>query len=267
MALALVTMPTRASAQAINATEDVVAGTASRILTGMGTEDIEVESDFAIIDWTPFVGQQGDAFDFLPTDNTVTFRNSGEIFNADFAVLNRILPDLNGNMVVFDGTVLSRIFDAQGVNPDGVAGGTVAFYSPTGIMIGSSAVFDVGNLILTSLEPDDANFADFATNGAPLLLGTGDAAPQSITVQPNAQFVATAENSYLAMVSAQIQMFGTTDINGSQAYVGGEVVSLTVSNGLFDIAIPVGSSVDTPIEFNGDIGGPSSTGVGDNHLI
>ncbi|MGB7371070.1 beta strand repeat-containing protein [Erythrobacter sp.] len=267
MALALVTMPTRASAQAINATEDVVAGTASRILTGMGTEDIEVESDFAIIDWTPFVGQQGDAFDFLPTDNTVTFRNSGETFNADFAVLNRILPDLNGNMVVFDGTVLSRIFDAQGVNPDGVAGGTVAFYSPTGIMIGSSAVFDVGNLILTTLEPDDANFADFATNGAPLLLGTGDAAPQSITVQPNAQFVATAENSYLAMVSAQIQMFGTTGINGSQAYVGGEVVSLTVSNGLFDIAIPVGSSVDTPIEFNGDIGGPSSTGVGDNHLI
>ena len=62
-------------------------------------------------------------------------------------------------------------------------------------------------------------------------------------------------------------MAGDAYINGSVAYVAGEQVSLTYNGGLFDIQVPVGTSVERAIVHTGTTGGPSSTGSGDNHLI
>lgn len=256
LAIGLLLMPSMASAQAIQATDSVQSGVVERIITGSTTETIEVSSDTAVIDWTPLEDGQGNALDFLPTGHEVTFENGSVV--TDFAVLNRILPSTNGDIAVFDGTVISRL--------NGTPGGTVAFYSPTGILVGSNALFDVGNLILTTLDVNLASFDDFAINGASLALG-GQPTTARIEISPGAQILATAENSFFAVTAAEIQMFGTSNVNGSQAYVAGETVNITVSNGLFDIQIPVGTTAAEPIVFNGNVGGPSSTGVGDNHLI
>ena len=264
LGVALAAAPQSASAQAIQATENVTNGAATRIFTGTGTETIRVDTDTAVIDWTPDENGAGDALDFLPTNNVVTYRNGPN--NSDFAVLNRILPSTNGNIVVFDGTVLSQLFDTGTGGLIG-PGGTVAFYSPTGIFIGDNAVFDVGNLILTTLDPDLASFDDFALNGGQLQLIGVDASTDQIIIQPGAQITASAENSYFAVAAAEIRMLGTSDVNGSTAFIGGEIVNLTVSNGLFDIEIPVGSASTVPIVLDGDVGGPSSTGPGDNHLL
>ncbi len=254
LAMGLALMPSMASAQAIQATDSVQSGSATRIITGSTTEIISVSTDTAVIDWTPLEDGQGNALDFLPTGHEVEFRSV-----TDFAVLNRILPSANGNIAVFDGTVITQV-------GEGGSGGTVAFYSPTGILVGSNAVFDVGNLILTTLDVDLASFDDFAINGGALALG-GQPTTARIEISPGAQILASAENSFFAVTAAEIQMFGTSNVNGSQAYVAGETVNITVSNGLFDIQIPVGTTVAQPIVFNGNVGGPSSTGVGDNHLI
>ncbi len=261
MAIGLMMAPERASAQAFQATENVVSGDVFRAPEPT-TDIIEVNTPTAVIEWTPDEDGVGNALDFLPVDNTATFRNGPSV--SDFAILNIILPAANGNVTVFDGTVISQLTDPfTGAMS---SGGTVVFYSPTGIFVGDNAVFDVGNLILTTLEPDQASFDAFATAGGTLIQG-GTPTTATIAINPGAQITASAENSYFAVTAAEISMFGTADINGSHAYVAGEAVNLTVSNGLFDIEIPVGTSAANAITLDGNVGGPSSTGVGDNHLI
>ncbi|QIQ85378.1 hypothetical protein [Erythrobacter sp.] len=267
LALSLTLASEKAQAQAFQATESVVQGSATRIVTGTNSETIQVETPTAVIDWTPDEDNAGNALDFLPTGATATFTNNGSSNpGADFAVLNRILPAANGNITVFDGTVISRIVDLA--NGTSVPGGTVAFYSPTGILVGGNASFDVGNLILTTLDPDPASFDAFTTAAGTLVLDAGDALDGRIQIDAGAQILASAENSYFAAVGAEVQVLGTTNVNGSQAYVAGSLVNLRFSNGLFDIEVPFGTALAGQVmELDGDIGGPSSTGAGDNHLI
>lgn len=264
MAMGMMFSADRAEAQAINATETFVQGSGNRILNGRGSETIEIDTPVAVIDWTPTEDGAGNALDFLPTGTVVTYENSPSNLGS-FAVLNRILPATNNNVAVIDGTVVSQLRDAMGAT---TPGGTVAFYSPTGLLIGGNASFDVGNLILTTLDIDLASFDAFAQSGGTLSLALGPNGPQSITINPGASFTASEENSYFVVTAAQIEMFGTTNINGTQAFVAGDEVMLTLNNGLFDIQVPVGTASATPINIDGNVGGPSSTGVtGDNHLI
>ncbi|AOL22789.1 filamentous hemagglutinin family N-terminal domain-containing protein [Erythrobacter litoralis] len=262
LALSLAISAEKAQAQAFQGNESVAQGNAFRTVTGTNSETITVDTPTAVIDWQPI-----DGVDFLPTGAVVTFQNNGsDSPGADFAVLNRILPTALGGVVVLDGTVVSRIVDFQ--TGSEVAGGTVAFYSPTGILVGGNASFDVGNLILTTLEPDLASFDAFTTAGGTLQLNGGASPTARIQIDAGAQITASAENSYFAAIAADLQMLGTSTVNGSQAYVAGEVVNLTFSNGLFDIEVPIGAALGGQVmELNGNVGGPSSTGVGDNHLI
>ena len=264
MALALVlAVPQRADAQAINASGTVVQGTAGIDDMVPGETTISVFSRTAVIDWTPAEDNNGDALDFLPT-NTTAFFLAGDS-NPDFAVLNRILPSTNGNVVVMDGTVISRIFDQSG-NP--LPGGFVAFYSPTGILIGSNATFDVGSLLLTTLEPDLASFQNFVENNGTLALAASPGSTARIQIDSGAQIIASPENAFFSVVAADVQMSGSSIINGSQAYVAGEVVNLRFSNGLFDIEIPTGTAASgTVLQLDGSVSGPASNGPGDNHVI
>ncbi|MEE4316537.1 MAG: hypothetical protein V2I74_06095 [Erythrobacter sp.] len=262
IALALVLAHGKAEAQAINAEGTVVDGVAFFDDPAPGQTVIDVVTDTAIIDWDPFVDNNGDALDFLPTGNTVTF-TSGQLPN--FAVLNRILPTANGNIVVMDGTVLSRVRDQAG---NSVPGGFVAFYSPTGILVGSNATFDVGSLLLTTLDPTTDSFPGFAQGSGPLELVGAQGSTARIQINQGAQITASADNSFFAVVAADVQMAGTALVNGSHAYVAGELVNLTFSNGLFNIEIPVGTAVGgTVLDLAGTIGGPSSAGAADNHMI
>ena len=262
LALALALAPKGAQAQGIDATGSVVVGSAE--ITNLSTTEtlVEVFDPTVVIDWAPNENAAGDAADFIRTGALARFEGPSL---TNFAVLNRILPSTNGNIAVIDGTVLSRVLDpaSGGLVP----GGFVAFYSPTGILIGNNATFDVGSLMLTTLNITDANFQNFASNGFMQMQGaTGSTA--RIQINPGAQITALAENSFFAVVAADVQMLGTARINGSHAYVAGEVVNLSFSNGLFNISVPVGTAdTGTVMELNGNIGGPSSNGAGDNHMI
>ncbi len=262
LAAGLLALPEQAQAQAFQATPTIVSGTATLDRTVDGIETIEVTSPTVVINWTPLEDAFGNALDFLPDGHIATFQDAPA--QGGFAALNRILPSTNNNVVVFDGTVLSRLQDvAGGLTP----GGTVAFHSPNGIMVGSSAVFDVGSLLLTTLDPDQTSFNNFATAGGTLNLIGNTATTALISIAPGAQIQASPENSFFAVAAAEIQMQGTARINGSHAYVAGEIVNLTYTNGLFDIQVPLGTSVANAININGNVGGPSSTGAGDNHMI
>src|SRR6201999_2980427 len=89
-------------------------------------------------------------FTFLPAGNTITFQNGTNpltgALNPDFAILNRIQTNVPSR---FDGHIVSQLRDASGTLS---RGGTVLFSSPGGIIVGATAVFDVGNLVLTTLD-------------------------------------------------------------------------------------------------------------------
>lgn len=262
MAAALALTSQQAAAQAFNATPTVVDGNATIDRSVTGQDTITVETDTAVIDWEPILGQQGEALTFLPEGNTATYQDLPGA--GGFAVLNRILPTPNGDVVVFDGTVITRLQDASGGFS---SGGSVAFYSPTGILVGPTAVFDVGNLLLTTLDPDLNSFAEFATGGGSLDMFGATGQTTGVTIQPGAQIIASGEGSFFAVVAPFVDMGGTSTVNGTTAYVAGEQVSMTFSNGLFDIVVPVGTSVPGAVVHTGTSTGPASTGVGDNHLI
>lgn len=264
LALSIAATPERATAQAFQATPTVTDGGATIDRSIVGQDTISADTPTVVIDWTPDEDNSGNALDFLPAGNTAIFQNGVNIPDTPFSVLNRILPSTNGNIAVIDGTVISQIIDGNGASRPG---GFVAFYSPTGILIGNNAVFDVGSLMLTTLDPDPATFGSFAGGGSPLTLvgAAGSTAP--IIVNPGAGIIASEENSFFVAAAAEVQMFGTALVNGSHAYIGGEVVTVTFNNGLFDIQVPVGSNSATPITIDGDVGGPSSTGAGDDHII
>jgi hypothetical protein len=258
LALALALSPQRAAAQGIDATGNVVFGSA--LITDPTANEtlVEPRSQTVVIDWTP-----NNAGNFIRTGALARFESSQL---PNFAVLNRILPDNSGNVAVIDGTVIARAFDP---NTGGlVPGGFVAFYSPTGILVGNNASFDVGQLLLTTLDVSNTDFQNFAEFGGTMALAGAQGSTARIQINNGATITATPENSFFAVVAADVQMLGTAYINGSHAYVAGEVVGLRFSNGLFDISVPVGTAAGgTVMELAGNIGGPSSNGVGDNHMI
>ncbi len=262
VALALILAPERAAAQGIQASGNVVLGSANIVDTGPTTTQVSLLTPTVVIDWTPTEDVNGDALDFIPTGSTGIFRSN---VTPDFAVLNRILPSTNNNVMTIDGSVLSQFISAVGAAS---TAGLVAFSSPTGIVIGNNAVFDIGRLLLTTHDISNFWFQNFASGGNLLLNGTSGTTAR-VQINPGAQITAAPENAFFAVVAADIEMSGNSQVNGSQAFVVGEVVNLSFSNGLFNISVPVGTSASGQVlTVNGTVGGPSSTGVtGDNHMI
>jgi filamentous hemagglutinin family protein len=199
--LAVVAAPERATAQstqgAFLGNPTVVSGAATRQVTGSGTETITVGTNNAIINWTP-IDTTSPIVNFLPAGHTATFQNGANVTN--FAVLNRILPSAPGQIVALNGTVISQLQSEAG----NVRGGTVAFYTPNGLVIGSTAVFDVGSLVLTTLDP--ANFGAFASGNFSRFTASNPSS--SIVVQPGAQINALQPGSVVAMLSPRVEMGG-----------------------------------------------------------
>lgn len=261
LALALAMAPQDAQAQGIQATGNVVFGSAQIDNSVPSQTTVNSFSQTVVINWTPNQDGNGNALTFLPNNATALFQTTAF---PDFAVLNRILPAPNGNIAEINGAVISRFQNAAG--GPATPAGFVAFYSPTGLLIGNTATFDVGKLLLTTLNTTDTDFQNFAEFGGNMTLTAGTTA--QIQIRPGANIIASPENAFFAVVAADVEMFGTARINGSHAYVAGDVVNLQYSNGLFNISIPVGTSAAGEVmTLNGNIGGQSSTGAGDNHMI
>ena len=128
--------PQSAHAQALGAFRGTVTGTTGTVTrnpVSNTAETITVGSSTATINWSPSGQQQGGGtLDFLPSGNTATFTSAQGI--TDYTVLNRIVPD-SGQPIALNGHVVSTL---QGTS---TTGGNVWFYSPNGIVVGSSAVF------------------------------------------------------------------------------------------------------------------------------
>ncbi len=251
-----------ASAQSFNGTGTVVEGDAV-ISEGSGTTTITLETQSAVIDWTP------DDDNILPfqdiafqdTGTTATFTNGTGI--SSFAVLNRILPSDVTRRIRFDGNIISTIQDGLG----GVAtGGTVFFYSPGGIIIGPNAVIDVGSLGLTTAAPVTDGSGTFIINNQ--VQFQQSLSEGVIAIDPGAQINALNEGSYVALFAPRIDQLGDIAVNGSAALVSGEAGSITFSpDGLFDIEVTIGSDAGIGIDHRGTTGGPGSSGAGDNHRV
>ena len=246
-----------AQAQAFQATPVVVQGNATIDRNTPGFDFITATAGTdPVIDWTPFEDGFGNALIFLPNGNTAIFQN--QIDSGEYTILNRILPSTNNNIVVMDGSVIGRLQTSSG----NVPGGTVIFYSPTGLLIGSNATFDIGKLILTSMDLvafDDVNqILEFV--GAP-----GSTA--RVEVQAGAQITGIADDSAVMLAAPQVIQNGLVSVNGTAAYVAAESVTIQYTDGLLDFVIPVGTTVANAIIHNGTTTGPSSTGAGDNHMI
>jgi filamentous hemagglutinin family protein len=262
-ALALGAAAQRAGAQtapqqpAFQASMTVASGQATRTITGSGTETITIETPSAILNWQPTSTAPGTIL-FLPDKHTATFQNGQNV--TDFAVLNRISTN---QTIQFDGMVRSQLIG--GAAP--VTGGTVLFSSPGGIILGETAVFDVGKLVLTTLLVDDDNGTFISGDGTIRFRGGDDFPNSQIFTFAGSRIEALSQGSWVAMVSPRVDHRGAVRVNGSAAYIGAESVDMRVNNGLFDIVVNVGSSHVVPVRHLGSTGGPRSDGAGDHHRI
>lgn len=258
-AAALLAQPQPAAAQAFQATPITVVGSIDRQITSGTTETIEINSSQALITWLPD-DDFSNPFIFLPENHVATFRNGAN--TSDFVVLNRISSTVPNR---FDGTVLSRIqFGSLPETP----GGTILFSSPGGIIVGETGLFDVGNLVLTTLDVVEFEPGNIISpSGGFAFVGGEDFPNAAVLTEPGSRIIATAANSYVAMAAPRILNGGSVDVDGSTAYIAGEALEFTVNQGLFDITVTTGSDNAVPIEHTGTTSGPASNGGTDHHRI
>lgn len=202
-----------------------------------GQTTVTVTAPTAIVNWRPNDTTAGPTpINFQAAGTTATFEGIG-----DFAILNRILPSgpATGRSVLLNGTINGLIGSGTQVQ-----GGSVWFYSPGGLVIGSQAVIDVGSLGLSALDITDNDFLN-GDNAFSFAAAANSRA--AITIDPGANISATtlsSAGSYVALVAPRIKMGGTVSVDGSAAYVAAEAVDISISGGLFDIAVTTGSAVD-----------------------
>ncbi|MES2147389.1 MAG: hypothetical protein V4491_06020, partial [Pseudomonadota bacterium] len=245
-----VAVPRDAYAQAFNGT--MSSPDASQTSLGSGTETITVTAPTATIDWT------ASSNDFLPLNNTATFTSSSGI--TDYTVLNRVTPADASNPIQLNGNVISTLQGSSTI------GGNIWFYSPSGIIVGAKATFDVGGLLLTSLT------TTLTTNGpngfsASFSKETGDGGPIRILGGSTGYINALQAGSYVALVGPSIEQAGDVRVNGSVAYVAGEAVTMVMDNGLFDIKINVGTDDPNGIIHTGSTTGPANVTNGKMYLL
>ncbi|HUQ13913.1 MAG TPA: hypothetical protein VM055_06525 [Novosphingobium sp.] len=261
IATALVVGSGAARAQSLQGSSNVVAGSAN-VTTGPGTTTVDVTSPSAVIDWTPFDTAINNfaGIGFQAANTTATFQSV-----SNFAVLNRIIPVDPTRPIQFDGNVISRI---QGASP--VPGGTVFFYSPGGIIVGSTAVFDVGNLGLTSAAPvfdTNGNFID--ANGR-VSFSQAAIAGSFVHLRTGSSITASPAGSFVAVVAPRVLFDGNINVNGSAALVAADAVDITFrTSGLFDIQVTSGSSSTANggqvLGTTGTITGPAGSGLANSH--
>ena len=237
-----------------------ITGSVVRTPTSPTAETITIGSHTASINWVPSdqrIG--GGTIDFLPTGNIATFTSANGI--ADYTVLNRIVPIDVNRPISLNGSILATL---QGTH---AIGGKVWFYSPGGIVIGASAVFDVGGLLLTT-----DHIADFSADptgfSAQFRGGSPPSLPASrIQILPGARINALQRGSYVALVAPRVEQGGNIRVDGSAAYVAGEQLTMTMNHGLFDIQLDVGTSDPNGIVHTGETTGRGNAGPDGRHSI
>ncbi len=264
LAVALAAGPSPAAAQSF-------AGTGAFTNPAHGTIDnsvpntttVTVNQDQSVINWTPIDnGTGGGAINFQPQDTTAIFQNNPDLV-GDFAVLNRINVADNSRAVALNGSIQGMV--------NGQTGGAIYFYSPSGFVVGATAVINVGSLVLSaspiSFDQDTGIFID-TNDGSKVSFGLADNPNAQINTVDGSQIFALNEGSYVALVAPRVGHGGSISVNGGAALVGAEAATITFrTSGLFDIRVDAGTTDANGVGVNGDISGPASTGSGDNHRV
>lgn len=256
LATAMIANAPVARAQSFQGTVSSTVGSVS-VVNGTNTTTVTVSSPSAVINWTPNdQAATGGPINFQATGTTATFTNNPS-GTGNFAVLNRIVPVGSTRPIQFNGSVVSTL---QGAAAGGVPGGTVFFYSPGGILLGASAVFNVGNLGLTTLNLANDASGNFDTSGD-YIFQQATVAGAQVNVLSGAQINAPVEGSYVALVAPSVVNGGTINVNGSAALVAADAASITFTpSGLFDIQVDAGTSATgTVVANNGTITGPAAS--------
>ena len=245
-------------------------GGAAGVTHGTDLTTISLNPGNTIINWTPTdnATNNGVAISFQNAGTTANFTSTG-----NFAVLNNILPQDTSRAISMSGTVNGLV--------GGTQGGSIYFYSPSGFLIGNSAVFNVGSLALSALPI--TNFANVGATGYGSLTFGQALNPDAAIVMdgtinafipPPVGFPGPGGNGYVAMVAPRVVHNGEITANGSTALVAAEAATITFSTDmLFDISVTVGTDARDSegdlhgVEVNGDIGGPTPTGSGDKQGI
>ena len=226
-AVAPVAVPTSAA----QGTPAFAQGTGS-VFEGQNNTAINVDQAETIINWSTFDNAAIDAdpryINFLPADASLSFNGDFD----DYVVLNRVFstPSNAGDHrgIAFLGDVRSFSF-GEGT------GGDIWFYSPGGILVGSTASFNVGSLMLTT---SDVN----AISGDIISFGGVTDPNSSVIIRNGATIDALNANGYVAVWAPRVEQGGNVNVAGAAAYVAGESGTLTInSGGLFNIAVTVGS--------------------------
>jgi filamentous hemagglutinin family protein len=218
------------------------------IVRNTDLDTITVKQPSVIINWTPDDNAGSGTIDFLPTGSTAIFRNDDSL-QGGFTVLNRIVPSDTSRTVALNGNVLGRLYDSGGslIGP----GGNIWFYSPGGILVGSGASFDVGGLVLST-----------ANLGLGSGIGTTADSAAGRTVRIDGDITAT---SYVGVIAPRIEQAGSVDAGGSVAYVAAERANITFNGDLFDISVPVGTTVTSALTHSGttnvDVGSGEQRGI------
>ena len=223
---------------------------------------VTVNGAQTVINWTPDdTAPSGGPIDFLPETSNLEFYGTG-----DYTVLNRFIgPAAAARPVALNGTVSSYVGSpfATGGN---VQGGNIWFYNAGGLLIGATAVINVGSLVLTTNDIDTTGglygaggeirfrgAASGAANAPAIEIAPGASAANGI----NAALPGNPGGSYIAMVAPRIVQRGTVTVDGSTAYVAAEQADIRINGGLFDINVLVGAAGGEAIVHSGSTGGPA----------
>ncbi|MEY2926797.1 MAG: hypothetical protein RL367_1274, partial [Pseudomonadota bacterium] len=252
LAALLAWSPQAARAQAYLGTPTVDYGNATidRSVVGTDTINLPLISPKTTITWVPDdTATGGGPINFLPAGAIVNY--VGAVGGATpYTVLNRVLPTDATRAVRFDGIVNS----SNTVR--------VWFYSPGGILIGSTGRFNVGGLLLST--------ADLVTTGGDFMpvqdqfsvAGTAGSTA-AVVIQPGAQLRAEAagQSNYVVAIAPRIQQNGLISVRGSTALVAAESADFAVdSQGLFNITVSQGSEVaSNTFVHTGSTGGPDAS--------
>ncbi len=221
---------------------------------GVAVDQVNVLASSAIIDWTTFdPGASGAEITFLGDGRNLEFTSS----LSDYTVLNRVLTPGFDSAIRIDGNVTSTILDGSSI------GGNVWFYSAGGIVVGSTATFNIGSLLLSTSLIDPSS----VSSGGADLNFSGSPVDSAIRIENGATIQANNNNSYVALVAPRIEQLGTVAVNGSVAYVAAEEAEMTIRNNLFDITVNVGSEDDNGIVHTGNTTGVASTDITDEQAI
>ena len=198
---------------------------------------VTIQAPRAILNWTPNDNRTDttEAINFLPGGRSAEFVNSTARSGQDYIVLNRILPTATGRVVALNGIVTSTLSTVA----SGARGGQVWFYAPGGILVGGSAIINVGSMLLSANNIGDEDFLDGNTS---FTFGRDDS-NGAIEISTDAQISAFSHNAYVALIAPRVRQSGTITTIGSAAYVAAEDVTMTISGSMFNIEVASGTDV------------------------